>query len=239
MQLRVKPFFVDQPKSHNLQELTTRQSMFIMLNYISDSDYSQLTVDRSNFVPIYGENGDVIWKSISAQSKACSIKARLLFPQMMPQRLEWALNAIREGRTATLYVSKPVLQAILQRYWTPKRVEFAGLRPISDEEVARVKSDFKIDVGGYANSLECPRCKHPYSTYDFIQQGIKEHGEEAVRSTFSFKGGVFQINPRQAPVCQRCGLIIIGVGVYSYLYNGPDGRPEYACGAVIVIVIFD
>ena len=151
--------------------------------------------------------------------------------------IEWALNATREGRTATLYVSKPVLQAILQRYWTPKRVEFAGLRPISDEEIAKIKSDFKIDVGGYANSLECPRCKHSYSTYEFIQQGMKEHGEEAVRSTFSFKGGVFQINPRQAPVCQHCGLIIIGVGLYSYLYNGPDGRPEYACGTVVVIVI--
>jgi hypothetical protein len=154
--------------------------------------------------------------------------------------IEWALNAVREGRTATLYVSHSVLQAILQRYWTPKRVEFAGLRPISDEEVARIRSDFNLDIDGYANSLECPRCKHHYSTYDFIQQGMKEHGEEAVRSTFSFKGGVFQINPRQAPICQRCGLIIIGVGVYSYLYRDRQtGIPEYACGAVVVIVIFD
>lgn len=31
-------------------------------------------------------------------------------------------------------------QAILKRYWTPKRVEFAGLRPISPEQVANPTS---------------------------------------------------------------------------------------------------
>ena len=153
--------------------------------------------------------------------------------------IEWALNAIQEGRTATLYVSKSVLQAILKRYWTAKRVEFAGLRPISSEEVAKIKSDFNIEMDGYANSLKCPRCEHPYSTYEFIQQGIKEHGEKVVRSTFSFEGGVFQINPNQSPVCQHCGLIIIGVGRYNYLYTDPQGRPEYACGMTIVIVIVE
>jgi hypothetical protein len=150
--------------------------------------------------------------------------------------IEWALNATREGRTATLYVGKPVLQAILKRYWTPKRVEFAELKPISAEQVAKIKSDFNIDIGGYANSLKCPRCEHLYSTYEFIQQGIQEHGVDVVKSTFAFKGGVFQINPNQVPVCQNCGLIIIWGG-YNYLYTDPQGRPEYACGVLIVIVI--
>lgn len=151
--------------------------------------------------------------------------------------VEWALDAVREGRTATLYVSKAVLQQILARYWTPKRVEFAGLEPISAEQAAKIRADFGLEIDGYANSLDCPRCKHPYSTYEFIQQGIREHGEEFVRSTFSFKGGVFQINPKQVPVCQTCGLIIIGVGLYNYMYTDPQGRPEYACGALVVIVI--
>jgi hypothetical protein len=150
-------------------------------------------------------------------------------------KVEWALKAIREGKTATLYVSKPVLQAILKRYWTPKRIEFVGLKPIAVEDVAKIKSDFGIEIGGYANTVECPRCGHLYSTYEFIQQGIEEHGEEVVRSTFSFKGGVFQINPNQVPICRNCGLIIIW-GHYNYLYNGPDGRPEYACGITIVII---
>lgn len=150
--------------------------------------------------------------------------------------VEWALTAVREGKTATLYVSKPVLQTILKQYWTPERIEFAGMKPISAEEIERVKSDFGIEIDGYANTLECPRCRHPYSTYEFIQQGIREHGEEVVRSTFSFKGGVFQINPNQVPVCANCRLIIWGT--YSYQYNGRDGRPEYACGLIVVIVIF-
>jgi hypothetical protein len=94
-------------------------------------------------------------------------------------------------------------------------------------------------MDGYANSLKCPRCGALYSTYEFIQQGIKQHGEELVRSTFSFKGGVFQNNPNQVPVCQNCDLIIIGVGEYHYLYRDPQGRPEYACGAVVVIVIIE
>lgn len=153
--------------------------------------------------------------------------------------VELALDTVRRGRTATLYVSKPVLQAILSRYWTPKRVDFAGLRPIPADETARIKEDFDLDVDGYANSLECPRCHSHYSTYEFIQQGIKEHGEKAVKATFSFSGGVFQANPRQVPVCQRCGLIIIGVGTYNYLYRDRDGRPEYACGMVVVIVVVD
>lgn len=154
--------------------------------------------------------------------------------------VDWALNATREGITATLYVSNRVLQTILKRYWTPKRVAFAGLKPISAEEIAKIESDFNLEIDGYANSLECPRCGHLYSTHDFIQQGIKEHGEEVVRSTFSYKGGVFQINPNQVPVCQNCGMIIIGVGVYNYLYRDRQtGVPEYACGAVVVIVVIE
>ena len=153
--------------------------------------------------------------------------------------IEWALNAVQEGRTATLYVSKPILGVILKRYWTPKRAQHAGLRPISDEEAAKIKADFNLEIGGYANSLECPHCGHLYSTHDFIRQGFREHGEKVVRATFSFRGGVFQINPNQVPVCQNCGRIIIGVGVYNYLYTDPQGRPEYACGAIVVVVIVE
>lgn len=60
---------------------------------------------------------------------------------------------------------------------------------------------------------------------NFFQQGIQEHGEEVVRSAFSFKGGIFQINPNQVPICPSCRLIIWG-GVYHYLYYGRDGGPS-------------
>lgn len=152
--------------------------------------------------------------------------------------IDWALDAIRDGKTTTLYVSKPVLQSILKRYWTPKRIEFAGLKPITAEQSAKIKADFNIEIDGHANSVECPRCGHRYSTYEFIQQGIHEHGEEAVKSAFAFKGGILQINPNQVPVCQNCRLTIFG-GTYHYSYTDRNGRPEYACGITVIVVIFD
>jgi hypothetical protein len=90
--------------------------------------------------------------------------------------IEWAMTAATEGRTATLYLKPNVFEAIRRWYWTPERAELVGLKPVSADLAAKVKSDLKIEVDGYANSLDCPRCGHVYSTYEFIQQGIEEHG---------------------------------------------------------------
>ena len=140
--------------------------------------------------------------------------------------IEWAIKAIAEGRTATLYCKPTVFEAIRRSYWTPERAEIVGFKPISAEQAARVKSDFNIEVDGYANSLDCPRCGHVYSTYEFIQQGIEEHGEEHVRAAFSLKrAAILQINPVQDTICRNCRLHILltGAGTYgSYDY-------EYRC----------
>jgi hypothetical protein len=148
--------------------------------------------------------------------------------------IEWVTKTIAEGRTATLYCKPTVFEAIIKSYWTPKHVEIAGLKPISLEQAARVKSDLNIKVDGYANSLDCPRCGHVYSTYEFIQQGIEEHGEEHVRAAFSLKGAaILQINPVQDIICRNCRLHIItsepgGPGSYDYLYR-IDLDEGYAC----------
>jgi hypothetical protein len=71
-----------------------------------------------------------------------------------------------------------VFGAIRRWYWTPERAKIVGFKPISAEQAAKVKSDFNIEVDGYATSSDCPRCGHVYSTYEFIRQGIEEHGEE-------------------------------------------------------------
>lgn len=148
-----------------------------------------------------------------------------------------ALKTIAEGRTATFYLKPSVFGAIIRRYWTPELAKAVGLQPISGVQAAKIKSDLNIEVDGYANSLTCPRCEHVYSTYEFIQQGFKEHGEEAVRTAFSLKRvGILQINPLQHPMCPECRLdISLAVGeryspTYHYAYNDPKtGRPEYAC----------
>lgn len=150
--------------------------------------------------------------------------------------IEWATKAIVEGRTTTLYCKPTVFEAIRRWYWTPERVKMVGFKPIATEQAARVKSDFGIEVDGYANSLDCPRCGHAYSTYEFIQQGIEEHGEKHVRAAFSLKRvAIIQINPAQDAICRNCRLhILLGgggggiYGDYDYEYRCVENN-AYAC----------
>ncbi len=153
--------------------------------------------------------------------------------------IEWAIKMITEGRTATLYLKPTVFQMIRRWYWTPERIKLVGLKPISAEKAAKVKSDFNIEIDGYANSLDCPRCGHPYSTYEFIQQGLEEHGEEFVRAAFSFKrAAILAINPVQDTICRNCRLHILSTVVvedgarigngYYYDYSCSQGN-AYAC----------
>lgn len=149
--------------------------------------------------------------------------------------VEWAIKAIEERRTATLYLKPTVFQAIRKWYWTPERVESVGLKPISTDHIAKIKSDFDIEVDGNANSLTCPRCGQGYSTYEFIQQGIEEHGQEVVKDVFSLKRvAILQIHPVQNIVCRSCRLhVLIGVGDgksggYYYDYWCSQGN-AYAC----------
>ncbi|MGW5360114.1 hypothetical protein [Actinopolymorpha pittospori] len=155
--------------------------------------------------------------------------------------IKWAMETITEGRTATLYLKPTVYQAIRRWYWTPERVKITGLKPISAEQAAKVRSDFNIEVDGYANSLECPRCGHGYSTYEFIQQGIEEHGEELVRDTFSLRrAAILQINPVQNTICRNCRLHIISGGpggvriYYDYEYWCVQGNAYACCRSYVV-----
>lgn len=153
-----------------------------------------------------------------------------------------AIRSIKEGRTETLYLKPNVFEAIRRWYWTPERQKLVGFKPISPEVSERVKADFKIDVDGYANSLECPRCGHPYSTYEFIQQGIEEHGEDLVRATFSLKrAAILQINPVQDIICRKCRLHILFApgdvyGSYDYEYRCVEDN-AYACCKILVLAL--
>ena len=142
--------------------------------------------------------------------------------------IDWAIKTTAEGRTATLYLKPIVYQAIRRRYWTPERVEIARFKPISAEVAARVKSDFNIEIDGNANSLDCPRCGHVYSTYEFIQQGFEEHGEEVVRGAFSLKRvAILQINPVQNIICRNCRLHILVAKGWGGGFGGPGYDYEY------------
>jgi hypothetical protein len=153
--------------------------------------------------------------------------------------IKWAIKAITEGRTATLYCKPTVFEAIRRWYWTPERAEIAGFKPISPEVARRVRSDFNIEVDGYANSLDCPRCGHVYSTYEFIHQGIEELGQEHVRAAFSLKrAAIVQINPVQDTICRNCRLHILiggggGYGSYDYEYRCIENNAYACCRTVI------
>src|SRR5205823_5324676 len=85
--------------------------------------------------------------------------------------------------------------------------------------------------------LDCPRCGHVYSTYEFIKQGFEEHGEEVVRAAFSLKRtAILQINPLQNIICRNCRLHISVAGRgfypgydYEYYQNKPGEPGSYAC----------
>lgn len=156
--------------------------------------------------------------------------------------IEWAIKAITKGKTATLYLKPTVFDVIRRWYWTPERAKYSGLKPITEEQIGRIKSDFKIELDGHANSLDCPRCGHLYSTYEFIQQGIEEHGEEVVSAAFSLKrAAILQINPVQNTICRNCRLhiIITGTGTYGsydYDYWCVQGN-RYACCKILNVAV--
>jgi len=135
------------------------------------------------------------------------------------------LRATEEKRRATFYVSRILKDEIMARYWTPERVEEVGLMPVSLEEAGRIKADFGLDVGGYSNRFDCPRCGHGYGAYEFLKQGIEEHGREVPESILSMEDtAVIQVNPVQIPVCPNCGLPMGLMRAHHYSYN-----PGYGC----------
>lgn len=149
--------------------------------------------------------------------------------------IELAMKTIEEGKTATFYLKEVLFAEIIKkRYRTSERARAANLQPLSLEEAARIKADFNIELDGYSSKETCPRCESVYGTYEFIQQGIKEHGEEAVRAVFSLKNvSVLRIHPRQDIICQTCGLDLALMDLafarvsHSYIYR--SGNHSYAC----------
>jgi hypothetical protein len=140
--------------------------------------------------------------------------------------VRWATSAIEQGTTTTLYLKPTVFEAIRRWYWTPERAKIVGMKPITAEVAARVKADFGIEVDGYANNLNCPRCKHGYSTYEFIQQGFEQHGKDVVTAAFSLKqAAILQINPVQDIICRNCRLHIL----FDDEGTHTDYHYEYRC----------
>jgi hypothetical protein len=116
--------------------------------------------------------------------------------------------------------------AILRWYWTPRRIAETGLKSVPKEEIAKIEKELDVKVVGqcFSNYLECPN-GHIYGAYEFIQQGIREHGPEFMKGAIDAKNtSIIRVNPSGWEICVICAAMIVSGGHY---YSLGDGR--YGC----------
>jgi hypothetical protein len=127
-------------------------------------------------------------------------------------------EAILSGKSATYYVTKPQFDAIMNWYWTPERRKRLNVEVVSVEEQQRIESELGIKGAGfiYSNRLTCGKCGHVYGAYEFIQQGIREHGREIVETALNLEHtAVVRVNPTAVAVCQNCKQILSEAHYYE------------------------
>ncbi|MEV7094019.1 hypothetical protein AB0M80_14410 [Amycolatopsis sp. NPDC051045] len=123
-----------------------------------------------------------------------------------------AQEAIRSGRSASFYLSPDQANAVRSWYWTPERVKASGIKTISSEEKERIESELGIEN---IETFRCSRtqceCGQFYGAFEFLQQGIREHGEEAVKAIFKLANSTFlRANPSLVVVCPNCKQLLGG-----------------------------
>ncbi|RGD57155.1 hypothetical protein DR950_04515 [Kitasatospora xanthocidica] len=112
------------------------------------------------------------------------------------------LATITSGTTASFYLTRAQAALVKERFWTPERIRRTGLRPISPEETERIRVELGVRVKNFRCTPITCGCGHVYDAFDFIQQGIREHGLDVVNSVFSLKDSTFlQVNPSFVPIC--------------------------------------
>jgi len=129
----------------------------------------------------------------------------------------------------TFYVSPEVGAAVRQWYLTPKRIKQMDVKVVSKEELARIKSELGVNVpGGFSSRTRCPN-EHVYGLFEFVQQGIHEHGRDHVREIMELKNtAVLRINPVQALLCPKCNERLLTIIEY-YECRRDDGKLLYGC----------
>jgi hypothetical protein len=119
-------------------------------------------------------------------------------------------ETITSGKSASFYLTPDQSNAVRAWYWTPERVKTSGIRVVSSEEAARIESELGIsNIASFrCNRIQC-ECGHVYGAYEFLQQGIREHGVDAVRSVFALENSRFhRANPSLVAVCPDCNALL-------------------------------
>lgn len=129
-------------------------------------------------------------------------------------------EAIKSGRTATFCLTYTQAKSVRSWYFTPERIEASKIEFISDEEKHRIKSELGIDgIDSFrSNRIQC-KCGQDYGAFEFLQQGIREHGEDVVKTVLAHNNfTMFNINRTLVKICPSCDQTL-----------GPDDGYEYDC----------
>ena len=140
-----------------------------------------------------------------------------------------AQEAMRHGRSVTFYVTPEQGRAVMRWYWTPGRVREIGMEAVSSEEKVRIESELGFTCEGtwYSNRLEC-QCGGVYGMFEFIQQGLREHDRNSIRTVLELKNtAVLRINPTQNAFCPKCNQGFIHG--HWYEMRMPNGTLSYGC----------
>jgi hypothetical protein len=137
-------------------------------------------------------------------------------------------DCLRNGRSATFYVSHDAASAVHSWFWTPRRIKEAAMEPVTKEEKARIQSELGIKDTGplYSNRIKC-ECGKVYGAFEFVQQGIREHGRDVVGAVLELENtSVVRVNPHNIAICASCNRRLMQGHYYCWL-NG------YCCCAEI------
>jgi ribosomal protein S27E len=124
-------------------------------------------------------------------------------------------EAVNSGKSATFYVTKPQFEAIMKSYWTPETKKLLKVEEVPLEELQRIESELGIKNPRFVhtNRIKCEKCGSVYGAFEFLQQGISEHGREIVEAALNLANtAVVRVNPSTVPICQSCGDILLIVG---------------------------
>ncbi len=138
--------------------------------------------------------------------------------------VEIVKNTIMSGRTASFYLTHEQARAVKAWYWTPDRIKASGIKVVSGEERVRIESTLGIDdIGSFRSTrIEC-ECGNVYGAFEFLQQGIREHGADVVQSVFALKESSFlRANPHLLAICPNCDQLLRGDG-FEYDCDGYGG----------------
>jgi hypothetical protein len=121
-------------------------------------------------------------------------------------------ETIRSGSSASFYLSREQADAVRAWYWTAERIKSSGIRVISSEEKTKIESELGIEnIGSFRCShIQCEN-GHTYGAFEFLQQGIREHGAESVKAVFALKNSMFlRANPDFVLACPQCKQLLGG-----------------------------